>query len=224
LIHPAKSLFFIILFAILGSWAVDRQIKPQDVMPIITGIIIAAVLMAGFRILAWYLGRFVITNKRLMSTEGVLYRRVAMIPLLRVTDLRYVQSPIGRLLNYGTFKLESASRRNRLRTIADLPNPNELYLRLVEEMYEPAAVEARMAPEGEEAVEDDGELSPGLSLATRGSACGRHGSAPLLGRWDLSKVPSASREGHFRGEAYLLAGHGFPDLELAALLPGTALR
>lgn len=71
-------------------------------------------------------------------------RRVAMIPLLRVTDLRYVQSPLGRLLNYATFRLESASFRNAMRKIVDLPNPNELYLRLVEEMYEPAAVEARL--------------------------------------------------------------------------------
>jgi hypothetical protein len=45
-----------------------------------------------------------------------------------------------------------------------------------------------------------------------------------LGRFALSKVPVASGKGHSRGEAYLLAGHGFPDLELAALLPGTALR
>src|SRR5262249_51302324 len=94
--------------------------------------------------------RFVITNKRLMSTEGVFARRVAMMPLLRVTDMRYAQSVLGRLLGYGTFTLESASRRNAMRRIVDLPNPNELYLRLVEGVYEPAAVEARLTRWSEE--------------------------------------------------------------------------
>lgn len=90
-----------------------------------------------------------------------------MIPLLQVTDLRYVQSPLGRLLNYGTFRLESASRRNVLRTIADLPNPNELYLRLVEELYEPEAVEARLGyhvdeePDGDPSAEVDEEAVGG---------------------------------------------------------------
>ncbi|GEM_PF-3668786 len=144
-IHLAKSFVVIAGYAVLGSWATIRRIKPQYVDRIVAAIIIGAVLLAALRVLGWYLGRFVITNKRLMSTEGVFFRRVSMIPLLRVTDMRYVQSPLGRLLNYGTFRLESASRRNALRKIVDLPNPNQLYLRLVEEMYEPAAVDARLA-------------------------------------------------------------------------------
>lgn len=143
-IHPAKSVLTILLIAVLASIAAHRQFKPQYVAPVIASIVVGAVLLAGFRVLSWYFARFVITNKRLMSSEGLLFRRVAMIPLARVTDLRYVQSPLGRMLNYGTFKLESASRRNRLRKIVNLPKPGELYLRIVEEMYEPEAVEARI--------------------------------------------------------------------------------
>jgi hypothetical protein len=55
-----------------------------------------------------------------------------------------MQSPIGRALNYGTFRIAGAGRRSGLRTVVDLPNPNELYLRIIEEIYEPAAVEARL--------------------------------------------------------------------------------
>jgi hypothetical protein len=66
------------------------------------------------------------------------------MPLLRVTDMKYEQSPLGRMLNYGTFVLESAGQEQALRTVKHLPNPNELYLRVVEEMYEPQAVEARL--------------------------------------------------------------------------------
>ncbi|PZF96762.1 hypothetical protein C1I99_16765 [Micromonospora deserti] len=143
-IHPAKSLGVISVYAVLGVWAAQVRIRPQYTGWVIAVVVAGAVLLAAYRVLAWYLGRFVITNKRLMSTEGVFFRRVGMIPLLRVTDLRYGQSPLGRVLNYGTFHLESASRRNVLRRVVDLPRPNELYLRLVEEMYEPDAVEARL--------------------------------------------------------------------------------
>lgn len=153
--HPAKNVAFIAAYAILGVILTNQRIKPQYVGRIVTAIVVAAVLLAAFQGLRWYFGRFIITNKRLMSTEGVLTRRVATIPLLRVTDVRYTQSPIGRVLSYGTFTLESASRRNALRKITDLPNPNELYLRLVEEMYEPAAVEARLGHAAANPEEDE---------------------------------------------------------------------
>ncbi|MCM0677568.1 PH domain-containing protein [Micromonospora phytophila] len=143
-IHPVKSVGVITIYAVLGVWAAQVRIVPRYTGWVVVLVLAAAVLLAAHRVLAWHLGRFVITNKRLMSTEGVFVRRVGMIPLLRVTDMRYVQSPLGRALNYGTFRLESASRRNVLRRVVDLPNPNELYLRLVEEMYEPDAVEARL--------------------------------------------------------------------------------
>ena len=80
-----------------------------------------------------------------------------MMPLVRVTDMKYEQTPTGRALNYGTFVLESAGQEQALREIKNLPNPNELYLRVVEEMYEPQAVEARLGKEADE--EPDGDPS-----------------------------------------------------------------
>ncbi|HEV8172871.1 MAG TPA: PH domain-containing protein, partial [Actinoplanes sp.] len=55
----------------------------------------------------------------------------------------------GRMLNYGTFVIESAGQDQALREVKYLPNPNELYLHVVEEMYEPQAVEARLGNDAE---------------------------------------------------------------------------
>jgi membrane protein YdbS with pleckstrin-like domain len=99
----------------------------------------------------WWYDRFILTNKRVMVVSGIFTRNVAMMPLLRVTDMKYVQSPMGRLFNYGSFELESAGQDQALRNIKNLPDPNELYLRIVEEMYEPEAVEARLGRASEEA-------------------------------------------------------------------------
>jgi len=104
----------------------------------------------GWSVADWYYDRFILTNKRVMVVKGLITRNVAMMPLLRVTDMKYEQSPLGRMLNYGTFVLESAGQDQALREVKHLPNPNELYLRVVEEMYEPAAVEARLGREAEE--------------------------------------------------------------------------
>jgi membrane protein YdbS with pleckstrin-like domain len=94
----------------------------------------------------WYYDRFILTNKRVMLIEGIVSRNVAMMPLGRVTDMKYTQSPLGRVLGYGTFELESAGQDQALRNVTNLPNPTDLYLQVVEEMYEPEASEARRRP------------------------------------------------------------------------------
>ncbi len=123
----------------------------------IAGLVTVAVLIwlgvigwVAWQVFDWYHDRFILTNKRVMVVGGIVTRRVAMMPLARVTDMKYEQSPLGRMLNYGTFVLESAGQDQALREVKHLPNPNELYLRVVEEMYEPQAVEARLGKDGDD--------------------------------------------------------------------------
>jgi len=130
----------------------------------VSGLTSAAVLLwfvvlgwVAWRVLDWYFDRFVLTNKRVMVINGIITRRVAMMPLQRVTDMKYEQTPLGRFLNYGTFVLESAGQDQALREIKHLPNPNELYLRVVEEMYEPQAVEARLSRDAAQAKKEEEE-------------------------------------------------------------------
>jgi membrane protein YdbS with pleckstrin-like domain len=132
------------LYGVLGVWATCLRIKPRYQGEIIAAICVLCAVLVVHRLLSWYFDRFVITNKRLMMTRGLIYRRVEMIPLLRVTNLEYVQSPFGRLLSYGSFRTDSREARRSIRRLRDLPNPNELYLRIIEEVYEPQAVEARL--------------------------------------------------------------------------------
>ncbi|MEV4759012.1 PH domain-containing protein [Micromonospora sp. NPDC049559] len=129
----------------------------QDVGALTTVAVILWFAVMGWvawRVADWFYDRFILTNKRVMVVNGIITRQVAMMPLARVTDMKYEQSPLGRTLNYGTFVLESAGQEQALREIKHLPNPNELYLRVVEEMYEPQAVEARLGKEADEKAED----------------------------------------------------------------------
>jgi membrane protein YdbS with pleckstrin-like domain len=121
-----------------------RQDVPQ-LTTVVIGLWLAVMFWVAWKVGDWFFDRFILTNKRVMVVNGIITRRVAMMPLLRVTDMKYEQSPLGRVLNYGTFVLESAGQEQALREVKHLPNPNELYLRVVEEMYEPQAVEARLS-------------------------------------------------------------------------------
>jgi membrane protein YdbS with pleckstrin-like domain len=119
----------------------------QDISGLVTAAVLVWLAVIGWvawEVFDWYFDRFILTNKRVMVVNGIITRKVAMMPLLRVTDMKYEQSALGRILNYGTFVLESAGQDQALREVKHLPNPNELYLRVVEEMYEPQAVEARL--------------------------------------------------------------------------------
>lgn len=127
--------------------------KADIAVTVVVVLWVLSLVWVGWRVLDWFQDRFILTNKRVMLINGLVTRKVAMMPLMRVTDMKYQQSPLGRMLNYGTFVLESAGQDQALREVPHLPNPNELYLRVVEEMYEPEAVEARL---GESEGESDG--------------------------------------------------------------------
>jgi hypothetical protein len=111
----------------------------------------------GWEVVDWWYDRFILTNKRVMVVAGVVTRDVAMMPLGRVTDMKFAQSTVGRMLDYGTFVLESAGQDQALREVKHLPHPKHLYQWICEEMYEPTAVEARIQAAKEQAEEEVGE-------------------------------------------------------------------
>src|SRR5262245_15054747 len=147
-IHLAKNLAIgvlatFVLGYISGFFAKEEMASGLAVLVVVWITVIGWVL---WDVAEWYYDRFVLTNKRVMLIEGIVARKVAMMPLARVTDMKYTQSPMGRVLGYGTFELESAGQDQALRNVKNLPNPTDLYLQVVEEMYEPEASEARRRP------------------------------------------------------------------------------
>jgi membrane protein YdbS with pleckstrin-like domain len=81
----------------------------------------------AWQILDWRIERFMVTNRRVLLISGILTRNVAIMPLMKVTDLTYQQSPLGRILNYGSFILESAGQQQALSRVDFLPQPAKRY-------------------------------------------------------------------------------------------------
>ncbi len=74
-----------------------------------------------------------------MLTLGILTRKVAMIPLGKVTDMRYDRPPMGQILGYASFVLESAGQDQAFRVVEYVPTPDLLYRRISEELFTPNA-------------------------------------------------------------------------------------
>jgi uncharacterized membrane protein YdbT with pleckstrin-like domain len=81
-----------------------------------------------FRIYSWLEDYFVVTSQRLLLAEGVFKKTVNMMPLGKVTDMRFERSATARLLGYGTFIVESAGQDQALSKIDHLPYPEQLYI------------------------------------------------------------------------------------------------
>ena len=71
--------------------------------------------------MCWRLEWFILTDKRLLLTNGVIDRRTGTMPLIKVTDIAYHQPLIGDLLGFGTFVLESAGQDQAMHEIQFVP-------------------------------------------------------------------------------------------------------
>ena len=78
---------------------------------------------------------FVATDKRLILTYGLITQKVAMMPLTKVTDMSYNRSPLGRLLGYGTFVMESAGQDQALHTVGWVADPDHTYRVICAEIF-----------------------------------------------------------------------------------------
>lgn len=80
-----------------------------------------------WQVTEWWFERFVVTDRRVLLLTGVFTKKVAVMPLAKVTDLTYERSVPGRLLGYGAFIIESAGQQQSLRRIEYIPAPLALY-------------------------------------------------------------------------------------------------
>jgi uncharacterized membrane protein YdbT with pleckstrin-like domain len=95
-----------------------------------------------WKTLVWAVDYFVVTTERLLLTTGFFNRRVAMMPLTKVTDMSFRRSFAGRLLGYGEFIVESAGQDQALRHVPFIPYPEQLYLLICGMIFPSSAEDA----------------------------------------------------------------------------------
>ena len=132
----------------------------------------------GLRVAEWWMRHFIVSTRRVLLTSGVLVRTVTLLPLRRITDLTWQETPFGQVLGYGTFRFESAGQDQALRHLTYLPDARQLYhevsgLLFGKDLAGPAS-----------GGDDDGdiEVREDLPPVPRPSGPARHDTTPLPGR------------------------------------------
>lgn len=130
-------------------WAVLAGDTLQTVLLLVVGVLLARVLSSvGFaemvavyfcvfvvarwawQLVDWNHETLIVTDKRLLLLTGIFSRKVAIMPLVKVTDLTFYRSSTGLLLGYGKFIVESAGQDQALSEIDYVPQPEQLYIQI----------------------------------------------------------------------------------------------
>lgn len=96
--------------------------------------IVAAAIALWFCViplLNWLTSTYTITNRRLITREGILARRGHDIPLARISDVAYDKGVIDRMLGCGTLVISDASTRGEVR-LHDIPHVEDVQRKLNE--------------------------------------------------------------------------------------------
>lgn len=83
----------------------------------------------------WYVEKLIVTDKRVLLLTGIVTRKVAIMPLVKVTDLTFNRSATGLMLGYGNFVVETAGQDQALSNIDFVPHPERLYMQISELLF-----------------------------------------------------------------------------------------
>lgn len=128
LIRPiAIALAGVLIALVLGTTLLRHN---HDGILALVAIVLALLLYLAFKTWEWSEDYFVVTSDRMLQASGVFTRKIAMMPLVKVTDMSFQRSTLGRMLGFGEFILESAGQDQALRNIDHVPYPEQLYLEI----------------------------------------------------------------------------------------------
>jgi len=127
LLRPGlRALLAWIFFLAVHNW-LDLPSKNNPIDTLLGGLALGLTGWAAWRFLEWRVERVLVTNKRIVEVKGIFTRKVASMPLAKVTDITYQRDLLARALNYGELVLESAGQKQALESISFIPFPDSFY-------------------------------------------------------------------------------------------------
>jgi uncharacterized membrane protein YdbT with pleckstrin-like domain len=92
---------------------------------VLIGGIAILVLWAVLPFLRWLTTEYVFTDRRIIVRSGIITRQGRDMPLAKVNDVSFGVPAMGRLLNYGELRIQSAGENEGL-TIRDVPDVEDI--------------------------------------------------------------------------------------------------
>ena len=161
--HLAREIAAAVAATVLAFW-VDVKVPRTPGGEVLHNLSLAiwwvAVGWLLWRFLNWRHDWFVATDKRFLLFYGFIRRKVAMMPLMRVTDMTFDRSVLGRLIGFGMFVLESAGQKQALSVIDHVPDADRHYRAICTQLFGPGS-QVRVHTRGFAPPEDDDGTSGG---------------------------------------------------------------
>lgn len=126
---------------------------------------VALVVWVIVPILRWWTTIYVVTNRRLITREGIITRSGRDIPLYRINDVTYEKSLTDRILGCGTLVISDATDKAGV-SLHDVPGIERVHVRMNELLFD------------HDDGSDDGEYPPSEPPRRRGVGGGGGGPVP----------------------------------------------
>ena len=136
LTEPVLTTTLALIPLVLLLRALDSSPMKARLIPVALWVFLLGRLL--FKIHEWMEELFLATNRRLMLIHGLITRSVDIMPMSKVTDMRYDRSALGKLVGYGIYILESAGQDQALSEINFIPDPDEHYKEISAVLFAPS--------------------------------------------------------------------------------------
>ncbi len=136
--HPHWRIFLapglLLLAALAVVLVLAYAVQPQNPLLIIVAAVplAAGLVWFGFRYTVWKTTHFVVTTDRVIYRSGVVSKAGQNIPLERINNVAFSQTPIERMLRVGDLVIESAGETGR-QVFADVLEPSKVENRIYKE-------------------------------------------------------------------------------------------
>jgi uncharacterized membrane protein YdbT with pleckstrin-like domain len=111
----------VLLVTLVVAIFLDRKIGNGVVSLIVWVLALVVVLWWTVRpFLDWLTATYTVTNRRLITREGLIARKGHDIPLMRISDVAFDQGIVDRMLGCGTLVISDASTHGSVR-LHDIP-------------------------------------------------------------------------------------------------------
>lgn len=134
--HPVVLARPAILFLVVTGLALAAGflLTPSAGNDIVDGVAVALVAFMLLRLLwrhlCWRSDLVVVTDRRILRSQGVLTRSIGSVPLGAISDLTCRRPLLGRMLGYGDLVVETAGRSDGVQRIDRLGRPEQIYREL----------------------------------------------------------------------------------------------
>ena len=135
--HPKALLLPLLALVVsLAAGVAFMQFVDDDTARLVVWVLVAIAILwfAVWPFLEWLTASYTITNRRLITRQGVITRSGHDIPLSRISDVAYELHLIDRVLGCGTLVISDASTHGQV-LLPDIPRVEETQRRLNELLH-----------------------------------------------------------------------------------------